>query len=724
MANGTWSRSSAGTTTSGATRAGSSTSWTSWCEAPLVGAVVRRRRAGLVRASGCVAESGAPDRGRGMNQPRSVRDGGRRRQGRPRPRRSERAARGRAGRRRHAHPRRAADARAAARARRDGGARLLAPRPAEGRGSGASGSSRCASGCELAPAGRADHVLENTRFDPGETANDPEFARELAEGCDLFVNDAFGSAHRAHASTVGVAQLLPAYAGLLLLAELEHLGRLLGEVERPFVLVSGGAKVADKLGVLENLGGRADRCSSAEDGRGAPRRESAPVRGRAARRTSSRRARSPRMPTTQVVAVRRASGRLARARHRAGDARRLRARDPRGEDGLLERADGRLRVGAVRRRHEAVAEAVAAVDGYTVVGGGDSVRAVTSSGSPTAISWVSTGGGASLELLEGKELPGRRRDPGELTLMLIAGNWKMFKGPAETARSAVLRRLRAAGRRRRRRLPAVRLARGGGRALAAPRSRLRAERPLGARRARSPARSRAPMLLELGVYGSARRPLRAAPALRRDRRDCRAPRARRARRRPRRDRLRRRDARRARGRARPRSCCDARSRRSLARRRHERLVIAYEPVWAIGTGKTATPAQAQEAHAFIKGLLDRPVLYGGSVKPENAAELLAQPASTARSSAVRRSSSTPSQRFAAQRRPRNARRPRRLGLRSARSRQRGRARAHAGLRPALARLPAHHARSLRRGGRLPPGQMGNSEVGHLTIGSGRSSSRT
>ena len=92
----------------------------------------------------------------------------------------------------------------------------------------------------------------------GETKNDPAFARELADGRDLFVNDAFGSAHRAHASTVGVAELLPAYAGLLLEQELEQLGRLLGEVERPFVLISGGAKVEDKLGVLQNLGGRAD----------------------------------------------------------------------------------------------------------------------------------------------------------------------------------------------------------------------------------------------------------------------------------------------------------------------------------------------------------------------------------------------------------------------------------------------------------------------------------
>src|SRR5262245_740562 len=102
------------------------------------------------------------------------------------------------------------------------------------------------------------HVLENTRFNPGETKNDPAFARELAEGSDLYVDDAFGSVHRAHASTVGVAELLPAYAGLLLERELAELGRLLGEVERPFVLVSGGAKVDDKLGVLQNLGGRAD----------------------------------------------------------------------------------------------------------------------------------------------------------------------------------------------------------------------------------------------------------------------------------------------------------------------------------------------------------------------------------------------------------------------------------------------------------------------------------
>src|SRR5207253_5691747 len=102
-------------------------------------------------------------------------------------------------------------------------------------------------------------VLENVRFDPRETANDPELAKELAAQADVYVNDAFGSAHRAHASTEAVAHLLPAYAGLLLEAELEQLGQLLGEVERPFVIVSGGAKVEDKVGVLQKLGSRADR---------------------------------------------------------------------------------------------------------------------------------------------------------------------------------------------------------------------------------------------------------------------------------------------------------------------------------------------------------------------------------------------------------------------------------------------------------------------------------
>ena len=249
-------------------------------------------------------------------------------------------------------------------------------------------------------------VLENTRFHPGETKDDPEFARELAQGCDLFVNDAFGSAHRAHASTVGVTQLLPSYAGLLLLAELEHLGRLLGEVERPFLLVTGGAKVEDKLGVLKNLGGRADEVL---------------VGGKMAEELRDE---NP-LPFTVVLPtdVVAASAFEADAEIRVTPFDAL----PTGWLGLDIGPDSRddfaRRIRAAKtvfwngpmgvfeweqfaEGTKAVAQAVASADGYTVVGGGDSVRAVNELGLDDAISWVSTGGGASLELLEGKELPG------------------------------------------------------------------------------------------------------------------------------------------------------------------------------------------------------------------------------------------------------------------------------------------------------------------------------
>jgi phosphoglycerate kinase len=250
-------------------------------------------------------------------------------------------------------------------------------------------------------------VLENTRFSSGETKNDPAFARELAEGCDLYVNDAFGSAHRAHASTEGVAHLLPAYAGLLLLDELEQLGRLLGEVERPFVLVSGGAKVEDKLGVLQNLGGRAD---------------SVLIGGKMAEQL---RLENPLtfdvvLPTDVVgAAAFEAEGESAvypseglpdgwlgldigpqtRARFTAelGAARTIFWNGPMGVFEWPRFADGT----------KAVAEAVAGNrDAFSVVGGADSVRALNELGLADRISWVSTGGGASLELLEGKELPG------------------------------------------------------------------------------------------------------------------------------------------------------------------------------------------------------------------------------------------------------------------------------------------------------------------------------
>jgi phosphoglycerate kinase len=249
-------------------------------------------------------------------------------------------------------------------------------------------------------------VLENTRFNAGETKNDPDFARELADGNDLYVDDAFGSAHRAHSSTVGVAELLPAYAGLLLLAELEHLGRLLGDVERPFLLVTGGAKVEDKLGVLQNLGGRADAVlvggKMAEE-----LRDDNPLPFDVV------------LPTDVIAAsefAEDAEAQVARfdalpagwlgldigPASQAEFARRIREAKTVFWNGPMGVFEWERFAGGTK----AVAEAVAQVDGFTVVGGGDSVRAVNELGLAERISWVSTGGGAALELLEGKELPG------------------------------------------------------------------------------------------------------------------------------------------------------------------------------------------------------------------------------------------------------------------------------------------------------------------------------
>jgi phosphoglycerate kinase len=261
---------------------------------------------------------------------------------------------------------------------------------------------------DLLPDNRIE-VLENTRFNPGETKNDPAFARELADGCDLFVEDAFGSVHRAHASTVGVAELLPAYAGLLLERELEELGKLLGDVERPFVLVSGGAKVEDKLGVLRNLGGKADVVL---------------IGGKMAEQLRAGNAAHFQLDNavlpTDVVAADQFDAEAESRVAAVGDL-------PDGWLGLDIGPETRTRFAEeislaktifwngpmgvfewprFAQGTKAVAEAVANADAFSVVGGADSIRALNELGLAGRVSWASTGGGAALELLEGKELPG------------------------------------------------------------------------------------------------------------------------------------------------------------------------------------------------------------------------------------------------------------------------------------------------------------------------------
>ena len=258
---------------------------------------------------------------------------------------------------------------------------------------------------ELLGANGRLRVLENTRFDPRETANDPELAKELAAQADIYVDDAFGSAHRAHASTEGVAHLLPSYAGLLLLLELEQLGGLLESPEHPFVAIVGGAKVEDKIGVLRSLAERADVVL---------------VGGKMAEEIREHPIDVPVELPTDVVA---AAAFEADAESKVVPVDEV----PEGWFGLDIGPDTReayaARIATAKtvfwngpmgvfewprfaEGTNAVARAVADAHAHTVVGGGDSVRAIEEAGLADRIDWVSTGGGAALELLEGKGLPG------------------------------------------------------------------------------------------------------------------------------------------------------------------------------------------------------------------------------------------------------------------------------------------------------------------------------
>ncbi|MEW8957500.1 MAG: phosphoglycerate kinase [Moorella sp. (in: firmicutes)] len=274
-------------------------------------------------------------------------------------------------------------------------------------------------------------LLENVRFYPEEEKNDPEFARKLASLADLYVNDAFGAAHRAHASTEGVAHYLPAAAGFLLQKEIETLGKALADPERPFVAIIGGAKVSDKISVIRNLltkvdtliigGGMANtflRAKGYAMGKSLVEEDQVPL----AQELMDQAARQgvklllPRdlvvaqefkadAPHQVVAANAVPDGWMAldigpeTAREYANalkDARTVVWNGPMGVFEMEPFAHGT----------EAVALAVAAVDGMTIVGGGDSVAAVEKVGVAGKIGHISTGGGASLEFLEGKALPG------------------------------------------------------------------------------------------------------------------------------------------------------------------------------------------------------------------------------------------------------------------------------------------------------------------------------
>jgi phosphoglycerate kinase len=269
-------------------------------------------------------------------------------------------------------------------------------------------------------------MLENLRFHPGETGNLPGFAISLCAPVDAYVNDAFGASHRTHASVVGPPRILPSAAGRLLHAEVEALGRLVAGPDRPFVVVLGGAKVSDKLGVLASLLERADALLVggamaftflAARGHEVGASLVEPERVEDCRRLlASGRVRVP----TDVVVAPAASAAAERRVVAAGEipagwvgldigpatAAAYAAEIARAATVLWNGPMGMFELEPFAAGTRAVAEAVAACPGFTVVGGGDSAAAVRRMGLDDRIGHVSTGGGASLELLEHGDLPG------------------------------------------------------------------------------------------------------------------------------------------------------------------------------------------------------------------------------------------------------------------------------------------------------------------------------
>ncbi len=272
-------------------------------------------------------------------------------------------------------------------------------------------------------------VLENTRFLEGETRNDASAAERLADGFDLFVQDAFGSVHRAHASTVGVAERVKSVAGPLLDAELQALGRFLSEPDRPYTIVLGGAKVSDKLGVIENLLPKVDRmligggmCFTFLAARGYEVGDSLlqeDMVDKVAGLFDGPNGRKLILPVDIAVGEE-FSADTSRTVVGASEI-------PAGTIGLdigpgtsagfrelIESSASVFWNGPMgvfewetfRRGTDLIARALAACQGFTAVGGGDSAAALRVLGLENTVSHLSTGGGASLELLEGKILPG------------------------------------------------------------------------------------------------------------------------------------------------------------------------------------------------------------------------------------------------------------------------------------------------------------------------------
>ncbi|ABO48683.1 phosphoglycerate kinase [Desulforamulus reducens MI-1] len=274
-------------------------------------------------------------------------------------------------------------------------------------------------------------LLENVRFYAAETKNDEQYARQLAELADIYVNDAFGAAHRAHASTAGIARFLPAVAGFLMEKELSMLGQAVTTPQRPFVAIIGGAKVSDKIGVIENLlnkvdvliigGGMANTFLMAQGYRIGNSLVEADKVKLAAELIERAKARQVQLllPTDVLVAQTMEPEVEQQVVPVTGIPEQWMALDIGPETAANFAAAvksaatvvwngpmGVFEMEAFAKGTEAVAKALAEAPATSIVGGGDSVAAINKIGLAHKISHISTGGGASLEFLEGKELPG------------------------------------------------------------------------------------------------------------------------------------------------------------------------------------------------------------------------------------------------------------------------------------------------------------------------------
>jgi phosphoglycerate kinase len=271
-------------------------------------------------------------------------------------------------------------------------------------------------------------LLENTRFHSGEKKNDPQMAKQLAALADIYVNDAFGTAHRAHSSTVGVAGYLPSAAGFLLEKEIRYLGETIADPDHPFVAILGGAKISDKIGVIRNLLGKADQvligggmANTFFKAQGYPIGDSL-VEDEVldvARELLEAGGKKLRLPVDVVIADRFESTANQEVMDMGPvpDGWRILDVGPESVDAfgkVIAEArtvvwNGPMGVFELPPFSEGtfgVAKAVANSSATSIIGGGDSVAAIKEAGLADQVTHISTGGGASLEMLEGKELPG------------------------------------------------------------------------------------------------------------------------------------------------------------------------------------------------------------------------------------------------------------------------------------------------------------------------------